>query len=73
MTITKKNRAYYHDVLMTPCYLMRKKLEENYAHAMEFGLNTTDIIAMMAEHLTAYNELTSCGIFFRMRDFEVTI
>ncbi len=71
MTITTKNRDYYHDVLMTPCYLMRKKLEEDYAHAMEFGLNTTDIIVMMAEHLTAYNELVSLPLFFRMRDFKL--
>lgn len=73
MKFTNKNRAYYHEVLMTPCYLMRSKLEEDYAHIMEFGLNTLGIIEMVAEHLTAYNELTGCGIFFRMRDFEVTI
>lgn len=73
MVTTKKNRDYYHEVLMTPCYLMRKKLNDDYAHIMEFGLNTTAMIEMIAEHLTAYNELVSSPLFFRMRDFEVII
>lgn len=73
MTTTKKNRAYYHEVMMTPCYLMRAKLEEDYAHIMEFGLNTLGIIECIATHLTAYNELSGIGLFFRMRDFKPTI
>lgn len=70
MTITTKNRDYYREVLMAPCYLMRAKLESDYTHIMLFGLNTIDLISMMADHLTAYNELVSAPIFFRMRDFE---
>ena len=73
MKTTTKNRAYYHEVLMTPCYLMRAKLEEDYAHIMEFGLNTLCIIAMVADHLTAYNEISGVPLFFRMRDFKPTI
>lgn len=73
MTTTTKNLGYYHDVMMTPCYLMRAKLQEDYAHIMEFGINTLGIIEMIATHLTAYNELSGIGIFFRMRDFEPTI
>lgn len=73
MKITKKNSAYYHKVMMTPCYLMREELEEDYAHIMEFGLNTLGIIEMVAEHLTAYNELSGIDVFFRMRNFKPTI
>lgn len=73
MTTTIKNRAYYYEVMMTPCYLMRAKLEEDYAHIMEFGLNTLGIIEVVATHLTAYNELSGTDIFFRMRDFKPTI
>lgn len=69
MTTTTKNRNYYHEVLMTPCYLMRQKLEEDYQHFIDFGLNTAGIITMFADHLTAYNELVSAPLFFRMRDF----
>lgn len=70
MTITTKNRDYYHDVLMTPLYLMRVKLHEDYEHIMDYGLHTTAIIAQIAKHLTAYNELVSMPIFFRIRDFK---
>lgn len=70
MTITTKNRDYYHEVLMTPCYLMREKLREDYDHIMDYGLHTTAIIAQIAEHLTAYNELVTTPFFFRMRDFK---
>ena len=73
MTTTIKERLYYREVLMTPCYLMRQKLEEDYQHFIDFGLHTADIIAMFAEHLTAYNELVSSPLFFRMRDFKPTI
>lgn len=73
MTTTIKNRNYYHEVMMTPCYLMRVKLEDDYAHITGFGLNTLGIIELVATHLTAYNELSGIGVFFRMRDFKPTI
>lgn len=73
MTITKKNRDYYHEILITPCYLLRNKLHEDYELIMNFGLNTTYIIAMVAEHLTVYNELADMPIFFRMRHFKSAI
>lgn len=69
MTTTTKDRTYYREVLMTPCYLMRQKLEEDYQLFIDFGLHTAGIIALIAEHLTAYNELVSTPLFFRMRDF----
>lgn len=70
MTTTTKNRNNYKDVFVTPCYLIRKKLEEDYQYSMNFRLLTAGIISLFADHLTAYNELVSSPIFFRMRYFE---
>lgn len=71
MIRTDKNYNYYNEVLMAPCYLMREKLEEDYQHYLDFGINTVGIIAMFADHLTAYNELVCPPYFVTMRNFNV--
>lgn len=73
MTITTKNRDYYLDVLTTPCYLLRNQLEEHYRTIQVYGINTLEYFAMVAEQLTAYNEISCVSLFFRMRDFKTTI
>ena len=73
MTTTNKNRNYYLDILVTPCYLLRNRLNEDYQHITEYGINTLDMLAMVAEHLTAYNEIAMTPVFWRMRDFNPTI
>lgn len=73
MTTTNKNRNYYLDILSTPCYLMRDRLNKDYNKIIEYGVNTPEFFAMVAEHLTAYNELSTYSFFFRMRDFKPTI
>lgn len=70
MTTTNKNHNYYHELLLTPCYLMREKLHEDYEFITEYGIHTPLIIAQVAEHLTAYNEISMTGLFWRMRDFK---
>lgn len=73
MTTTKKNRNYYLDILTTPCYLLRNKLQEDYEHYAEFGINTLELFAIFADHLTAYNEISIAPVFWRFRDFKPTI
>ena len=72
MTTTKKNRHYYFDVLTTPCYLMRNQLEEDYRIIRTYGINTLEFFTMVAEHLTAYNEISCVSLFFKMKDFKST-
>lgn len=71
MITTAKNYNYHHEVFIAPCYLMREKLQEDYQHFLDFGLNTADIIALFADHLTAYNELVGSPYFWKMRNFNV--
>lgn len=73
MTTTTKNRDYYLDVLCTPCYLMRKMLNEDYRSILCHGINTLEFFAMVADHLTAYNEIAMTSPFFRIRDFKNAI
>lgn len=73
MTTTNENRNYYFDILSTPCYLMRDRLNEDYKNIIVFGVHTPEFLAMVADHLTAYNEITMTGLFWRMRDFKPTI
>lgn len=73
MTTTTKNRDYYLDILCTPCYLMRERLNEDYHLIQCHGINTLEFFAMVADHLTAYNEISMISLFFRIRDFKHTI
>ena len=73
MKTTTKNRNYYFDILCTPCYLLRNKLQDDYKHYAKFGINTLDILSMFADHLTAYNEIAIIHVFWRMRDFRPSI
>lgn len=73
MTTTNKNLNYYRDVLVTPCYLLRNELEEHYCIIQTYGINTLEYFAMIAEQLTAYNEISCAPLFFRMRDFKPSI
>lgn len=73
MTTTNKNRNYYFDILVTPCYLLRDRLTQDYQHLTEYGVNTPEMLAMVANHLTAYNEISMTHAFWRMKDFKPTI
>lgn len=70
MTTTLKNRYYYLEVLATPCYLLRMRLQEDYEHYATYGINTLDLLSTIADHLTAYNEIAMTRVFCRLRDFE---
>lgn len=70
MTTTTKNHNCYHEVLMAPRCFMRRQLENDYNHIMSFGLNTVDIIAVIADHLTAYNEISDFNFFVGMNFFK---
>lgn len=70
MTTTTKNRDYYLEVLATPCYLLRMRLKEDYEHYASYGFNTLDLISIVADHLTAYNEIAMTRCFWHLRDFE---
>lgn len=71
MTTTNKNWNYYFHILATPAYKMRHELEEEYKIiALNAGCSI-QFLSMVADHLTAYNELAACPVFFRIRNFRI--
>lgn len=73
MTTTNKNWNYYFNILATPAYKMRQVLEEDYSIiAIGHGCSIP-FLSMVADHLTAYNELVVAPVFFRIRYFKPTI
>lgn len=73
MTTTSKNFNYYFNIFLSPCYMMRKKLEEEYQIIASGGFCTIEYLSMVADHLTSYNELACVPTFFKIRDFETII
>lgn len=71
MKTTKKNFNYYFNILATPSYMMRHALEEDYSIiALGQGCSLA-FLSMVADHLTAYNELAVAPVFFRMKSFKL--
>ena len=71
MTTTKKKWNYYFKILATPRYKMREELEEDYKIIALGACTTIEFLCMVADHLTAYNELAVCPVFFRIRTFRL--
>lgn len=71
MTTTNKNWNYYFNILATPAYKMRQVLEEDYRIIALGPISTIQFLSMVADHLTAYNELAACPVFFRIRTFRL--
>lgn len=71
MTTTNKNWNYYYNIFATPSYKMRQALEEDY-NIIALGAGCTiQFLSMVADHLTAYNELAVAPVFFRIRTFRL--
>lgn len=71
MTTTNKNFNYYFNIFATPSYKMRKTLEEDYRIMTLGPCSTIGFLSMVADHLTAYNELAACPVFFRINSFRL--
>lgn len=71
MVTNKKNFSYYFNILASPAYLMRSKLEEDYSIIALSGCCTLEFLSMVADHLTAYNEIAVAPVFFRMKSFKL--
>lgn len=50
---------------------MRKELEDDYKIIALGAGCTIEFLSMVADHLTAYNELAVAPLFFRMRNFKL--
>ena len=70
MVTNQKNYRYYFNVLAAPAYLMHRKLEEDYSMITLGGNCPLSFLSMVADHLTAYNEIAVCPVFFRIKDFK---
>lgn len=71
MKTTKKNWTYYYHILGTPAYKMRHELEDDYKIIALGAGCTIEFLSMVADHLTAYNELAVAPVFFRMSTFRL--
>ena len=71
MKTTKKNWEYYYHILITPAYKMRHELEDEYKIIALGAGCSIEFLSMVADHLTAYNELAVAPLFFRMRNFKL--
>ena len=71
MVPNNKNFSYYFNILATPAYLMRHTLEEDYGIIALDGRCSLEFLSMVADHLTAYNEIAVCPKFFRMKSFKL--
>ena len=72
MTTTTKNWKYYFNIFASPCYKMRQALEEDYKIIALGAGCSLEFLSMVADHLTAYNELACTRVFFHIRYFEPT-
>lgn len=71
MKTTKKNWKYYYHILATPSYKMRHELEDEYKIIALGAGCSFEFLSMVADHLTAYNELAVAPLFFRMKNFKL--
>ena len=71
MKTTKKNWKYYYHILATPSYKMRQELQDDYKIIGLGAGCSIQFLSMVADHLTAYNELAVAPVFFRMRHFKL--
>lgn len=71
MITNNKNFSYYFNILATPAYLMRHTLEEDYSIIALGGGCSFAFLSMVADHLTAYNEIAVSPTFFRMSSFKL--
>lgn len=70
MVTNKKNFSYYLHILATPAYLMRHTLEDDYSIIALGGGCSFAFLSMVADHLTAYNEIIVASVFFRIKHFK---
>lgn len=70
MKTTKKNWKYYYHILSTPAYKMRHELEDEYKIIALGAGCTIEFLSMVADHLTAYNELCTLDFFVSMKFFK---
>lgn len=71
MTTTTKNLKYYFHIFASPSYKMRKELEDDYKIIALGAGCSFEFLSMVADHLTAYNELACAPVFFRIRTFRL--
>ena len=71
MKTTKKNWKYYFHILATPAYKMRHELEDEYKIIALGAGCSIEFLSMVADHLTAYNEISVAPLFFRMKNFKL--
>lgn len=69
MKTKKKNWKYYYHILSTPAYKMRHELEDEYKIIALGAGCSFEFLSMVADHLTAYNELVCTPMFFHMINF----
>lgn len=71
MVTNKKNFSYYFNIFATPAYLMRLTLEEDYSTIALGGGCSFAFLSLVADHLTAFNEIAVAPKFFRMSSFKL--
>ena len=71
MKTTKKNCKYYYYILGRPACMMRHELEDEYKIIALGRGCTIEFLSMVADHLTAYNELAVAPLFFRIKHFKL--
>lgn len=71
MVTNKKNFTYYFNIFATPAYLMRHTLEEDYSIIALGGGCSFAYLSMVADLLTAYNEIAFSPVFFRIEHFKL--